>query len=175
MQERYCPNCGSRIEETDGYCAVCGSRYITEENADTLILRCRMCGRGTMKPIDASSEHPLYVCSVCGAYYGEFLKTGKVIFYNTLHLKIGRIISTEIKLKNNFRVSVKKMKEGMVEEGISEIAKSLTVDLEGYGYQEVLDALYYLLEEGVISYWIDDMENTTDFCWFNIGMEVNNY
>lgn len=177
MRVRYCSKCGNIIKEDVEVCPNCSGKceefeIDIEGEMEEIVPICKICGVGRMNLLESSMEVPVFVCSQCGAYFGEFLKTGKVIYYNTLHMKIGRIILTEVKIKGSFRVSIKKMEEGMLEEGISEIAKSLEVDLGGYSYQEILDALYYLVEEGVINYTIEDMENSEDFCWFSVSMEV---
>jgi len=179
---KYCPKCGSKIDDNAEFCPVCGEKVeniiVYEEPAEepseneVNLMRCKLCGKGVMVVVDTSAEYPLYRCTNCGAYYGEFLKTGKITFYNTLHLKIGRIISTETKLKKYYRISIKKREGGMFEEGISEIAKSITVDLEGYELSEIMDALYYMIEEGILSYKIEDMEDNDEFSWFYLTMEV---
>lgn len=168
---KYCPNCGAKLSDNAKYCPFCGARledYIVYEKPKVEIaqdLICRHCGKGTLMLVDADSDIPLYMCPHCGWYYGDFLGIGRPIYYDSIHLKIGRIIKAEIKMRGYLRVSIKNTPQ-KEEEGLTELAKYLQGDLKGYDIPTIRDALSYLMEENVIESYVEKIDD--EFLWYGV-------
>ena len=168
---KYCPNCGAKLSDNANFCPFCGAKleeYEVYEKPKVILepdMLCRHCGKGKLMLVDAESDIPLYMCPHCGWYYGDFLSTGKAIYYDSLHLKIGRIIKAEIRLKGYVKVDVKKTPD-MEDEALTALAKYLSNDLEGHEIPEIRDALVYLIEEGVLELYEEEMDQ--DFSWMGV-------
>ncbi len=168
---KYCPNCGAKLSDNSNFCPFCGAKldeYVVYEAPKLELtdnLLCRHCGKGTMMLVDSEQDIPLYMCPHCGWYYGDFLGTGHAIYYDSIHLKIGRIIKAEIKMKGYVRVNVKKTPD-WEDEALTELAKYLSNDLRGEDITEIRDSIVYLLEEGVIELYKEDMSK--DFYWVGV-------
>ncbi len=168
---KYCPNCGAKLSDNAKYCPFCGAKlddYVVYERPNIEIeeeLICRHCGKGKLMLVDGESDIPLYMCPHCGWYYGDFLGMGKRIYYDSIHLKIGRILKAEIRMRGYVKVMVKNVPE-LEEEAITELAKYLKNDLPNYEITEIRDALVYLLEEGVIDLYREEMN--ADFLWVGV-------
>ncbi len=173
---KYCPNCGAKLSDNSKFCPFCGANleeYVVYERPRIEImedLTCRHCGKGTMLLVDGDSDIPLYMCPHCGWYYGDFLGTGNAIYYDSIHLKIGRIIKAEIRMRGYLRVNVKSTQD-MEDEGLTELAKYIREDLKGYELSEIRDALVYLLEEGILETYTEKIDN--DFVWFGVRFVDN--
>ncbi len=168
---KYCPNCGAKLSDNANYCPFCGAKledYVVYEKPKIEItpdLICRHCGKGKLMLVDAESDIPLYMCPHCGWYYGDFLGIGRAIYYDSIHLKIGRIIKAEIKMRGYLRVNIKSTPE-WEEDGITEIARYIQGDLKEYEITEIKDAIVYLLEENVLKSYIEKIDN--EFMWFGV-------
>jgi len=168
---KYCPNCGAKLSDNANYCPFCGARladYVVYERPKVVVeeeLVCRHCGKGRLILVDPESDIPLYMCPHCGWYYGDFLGTGKAIYYDSIHLKIGRIIKAEIRLKGYVKVNVKRT-QTLEDEALTELARYLQNDLKGYDITDIRDALSYLLEEGVIELYEEEINQ--DFSWVGV-------
>ncbi|NPA75214.1 MAG: zinc-ribbon domain-containing protein [Euryarchaeota archaeon] len=168
---KYCPNCGAKLSDNSNYCPFCGANlqeYTVYEYPKVQVfeeLVCRHCGKGKMLLVDSESDIPLYMCPHCGWYYGDFLGTGRAIYYDSIHLKIGRIIKAEIKMKGYLRVNIKDT-PAWEEEAFTEIAKYLNGDLKGYDISFIREALVYLVEEGVLELYREEMDK--DFYWVGV-------
>ncbi len=170
---KYCPNCGAKLSDNANFCPFCGAKledYVVFEKPKVEIsedLTCRHCGKGKLMLVDAESDIPLYMCPHCGWYYGDFLGTGKAIYYDSLHLKIGRIIKAEIRMRGHLRVTIKKGKS-LDDEGLTEMARYLHEDLKEYDIGIIRDALVYLIEEGVVRSYIEELND--EFLWFGVRL-----
>jgi len=168
---KYCPNCGAKLSDNSNFCPFCGAKldeYVVYERPKVEVMQdltCRHCGKGKLMLVDGDSDIPLYMCPHCGWYYGDFLGTGRAIYYDSIHLKIGRILKAEIRLRGYVRVNVKKT-QNMKDEALTELAMYLKNDLEGYDVADIRDALWYLLEEGVIELYEEEMDQ--DFYWVGV-------
>ncbi len=168
---KYCPNCGAKLSNNANFCPFCGARleeYTIYEGPKVEFseeLKCRHCGNGTLMIVDAESDIPLYMCPHCGWYYGDFLGVGRAIYYDSIHLKIGRIIKAEIKMKGHVRVNIKNTAD-WEDEALTELAKYLNDDLKGYDISEIRDALVYLIEEEVVELYKEEMNK--DFYWVGV-------
>jgi len=157
-----CPKCGT---ESDGnFCEKCGEK-LKEIDLTTDPIICRHCMDGILLLVDSESDTPLYKCSKCDYYYGDFLNTGHIIYYNSLDLKIGRIIKTELKLKGYFKVNAKNVRD-VIEEGWLEVVNYMKYDLDEYDPREIMDSLRYLEEENVIETHIDKIDEQN--VWFEL-------
>ncbi len=168
---KYCPNCGAKLSDNANFCPFCGAKLEDYEvyekpkieiSADMI---CRHCGKGKLMLVDAESDIPLYMCPHCGWYYGDFLGTGRAIYYDSMHLKIGRIIKAEIRMRGHLRVNIKNTPD-KEDEGLTELAKYLHNDLREYDIGSIRDALVYLLEEGVIESYTEKIDD--EFLWFGV-------
>ncbi len=174
---KYCPNCGAKLSDNANFCPFCGAKledYEIYEGPKLEIapeIICRHCGKGKMMLVDAESDIPLYMCPHCGWYYGDFLGTGKAIYYDSLHLKIGRIIKAEIRMRGHLRVTIKAGKN-LEEEGLTEMAKYLHTDLQDYDLSSIRDALVYLMEEEVVKSHIERIDD--EFLWFGVSLVDSN-
>ena len=168
---KYCPNCGAKLSDNAKYCPFCGAKledYVVYERPKVEIeneMICRHCGKGKLMLVDADSDIPLYMCPHCGWYYGDFLGIGKAIYYDSIHLKIGRIIKAEIRMRGYLRVNVKKTQD-MDEEALTEVARYIKNDLSEYELSEIRDAIVYLLEEGVIETYNEKIDD--EFYWVGV-------
>ena len=157
-----CPKCGSEVN--GNFCESCGEK-LKEIDVLNNSSVCRHCMEGVLVVVDSESDIPLYKCSNCNYYYGEFLNTNHMIYYDTLHLKIGRIIKTELKLKGYFKVNAKNMKD-VREEGWLEVVNYMKNDLEEYDSRKIMDSLRYLEEEKVIENYIEEIDEHN--IWFEL-------
>ncbi len=168
---KYCPNCGAKLSDNAKFCPFCGANledYVVYKRPEIEISKdivCRHCGKAKLILVDGESDIPLYMCPHCGWYYGDFLGIGRPIYYDSIHLKIGRIIKAEIRMKGHIRVNVKNTPD-MEDEAITELAKYLKGDLEGYDITEIRDAIVYLLEENVLELYKEEMNS--DFSWVGV-------
>ena len=174
---KYCPNCGAKLSDNAKFCPVCGAKlddYVIYENPEVEVsndIVCRHCGKAKLMLVDAESDIPLYMCPHCGWYYGDFLGIGRPIYYDSIHLKIGRIIKAEIRIKGHVRVNVKKMQK-MEDEALTELARYLSEDLKGHEITEIRDALVYLMEENVLELYAEDIND--DFSWVGVRFVDSN-
>lgn len=108
----------------------------TEEADEQPIFLCPFC-KGPMVLVDGERDVPEYVCQSCGAYYGEFLHTGRVFHYTPLHLRVGRAIIVRSDM-------------GEVP-SISAISVELSHEFGGdYRPEEIAEAILYLEKNGVL-------------------------
>jgi|GEM_PF-3411881 len=116
-------------------------RYVLQDGEDLSertndIFICPFC-KGSMVLVDDERDIPEYVCQKCGAYYGEFLHTGRVFHYTPLHLRVGRAIIVRSDM-------------GEVQ-SISSISVELSHEFGGdYRPEEVAKAILYLEKNGVL-------------------------
>ncbi len=168
---KYCPNCGAKLSDNANFCPFCGAHleeYEVYEKPKVLIepdTICRHCGKGKLMLVDADSDIPLYMCPHCGWYYGDFLGTGRPVYYDSIHLKIGRIIKAEIKMRGYLRVTIKDV-QNLEDEGLTELARYLHEDLKDHDISSIRDSLAYLLEEGIIETYTERMDD--EFLWFGV-------
>ena len=168
---KYCPNCGAKLSDNSKFCPVCGAKlddYVVYEKPKVEIsndILCRHCGKAKLLLVDADEDIPLYMCPHCGWYYGDFLGIGKPVYYDSLHLKIGRIIKAEIRMKGYVRVNVKRTKN-MEDDAITELSKYLSSDLAGHEITEIRDAIVYMLEEGILELYEEEISE--DFSWIGV-------
>lgn len=107
-----------------------------EETEEESIFLCPFC-KGSMVLVDDERDVPEYVCQNCGAYYGEFLHTGRVFHYTPLHLRVGRAIIVRSDM-------------GEVQ-SISSISVELSHEFGGdYRPEEIAEAILYLEKNGVL-------------------------
>ena len=168
---KYCPNCGAKLSDNSKFCPICGANldeFMVYEGSTMNVandLVCRHCGKAKLMLVDAESDIPLYMCPHCGWYYGDFLGVGKAIYYDSIHLKIGRIIKAETRMKGYVKVNVKNTPD-RDDEALTELAKYLQTDLEGYDITEIRDAIVYLMEENVIKLYCEEIDK--DFSWVGV-------
>ena len=128
-------------------------------------MRCARCGDGVLVPVDTESDTPLYRCNSCGYYYGDFMGRGHIMYYDTLHLKLMRLIDSENSMKGYFRVYVKKTAD--LENYVwTEVAKYIADALQDYDLPAITHGLEYLHNEGLLKTRLEDMDDV--FVWFYV-------
>jgi uncharacterized membrane protein YvbJ len=189
----YCPNCGKEMDDHANFCVKCGAKladYPIGEKEQTIelpeIIRengpeievevvkenvpkksCEICGNGQLIVVDDKGKNLLFRCNSCGFYLGNFMKKGKIIYYNTMHLKIGQYISGQL-IHGRYRVSVHKAQRG---KELDELADRIREDLQ-IDKSKIFESLNHLLEKNILySYY----EPTPDgeFEWFGVEFSSN--
>ncbi len=164
----FCPSCGNEVNDQANYCEKCGmelkERKTTEENAIDgrdeplpkeikveLVAKeetkkpCDMCDNGMLENVSDEGKPPLYRCPNCGNYFGNFMRKGIDIYYDTTHLRIGQYIASQL-IHGKYRVSVHKDQR---EKGLEELADRIRQDIP-IDRKKITDALSYLTDKNVL-------------------------
>ncbi|UCG68789.1 MAG: zinc ribbon domain-containing protein [Thermoplasmata archaeon] len=181
-----CSNCGAEISEEAIFCEKCGIKLrdteATEEDINSqasealpseieveLVEKevpkkpCEICGKGELEQVSEKGKPLLYRCPACGHYFGNFMRKGKDIYYDTTHLRIGQYIASQL-IHGKYRVSARKNQR---EKGLEDMAERIQQDIK-LDRTIITNALSYLIEKEVLySYY----EPTPDgeFEWFGIA------
>lgn len=185
----FCPNCTGEIADDANFCEKCGlkmgeqkiTQKTPQEHTNDLIGEaspeeievelvdketakkpCEMCGDGELELVSEKEKPPLYRCSNCGNYFGNFMRKGVDIYYDTTHLRIGQYIASQL-IHGKYHVSVhKKQREKGVEEVADRIRKDIPLDRK-----KIADALSYLIEKNVL-YTYNEPTPDGEFEWFGV-------
>lgn len=107
-----CPICEFEIEE-GSTCPRCGTNVplfasspnrieIKDVDQPLVDIRCERCEKGIMILVTDETDIPRYRCPECKAYKGEFLHTGRDIYYSTTELRVGQFIDTKLRIAGHF-------------------------------------------------------------------------
>ncbi len=166
-----CPACGAEISEEANFCEKCGFKLkveavegvapqaakgehqapevtieVVEKEKETIKKPCEMCGSADMDMVSDESKPQLFRCPACSHYFGNFMRKGSDIYYDTTHLRIGQYIASQL-VHGKFRVSVHMNHR---EKGVEELADRIRQDIKNMDKKKITDALNYLLEKNVL-------------------------
>jgi hypothetical protein len=166
-----CPTCGAEISDEANFCEKCGFKLkveaaegeapqttggepqapevtveVVEKEKETIKKPCEMCGSADMDMVSDEGKPQLFRCPACGNYFGNFLRKGNDIYYDTTHLRIGQYIASQL-VHGKFRVSVHMNHR---EKGVGELADRIRQDIKNMDKKKITDALNYLLEKNVL-------------------------
>lgn len=181
-----CSNCGAEISDDAVFCEKCGTKIkdvdITEEmtndepeiavpneisvelmDKDTPKKPCEICGKGELEQVSEEGKPPLYRCPACGHYFGNFMRKGKDIYYDTTHLRIGQYIASQL-IHGKYRVSAHKNQR---ERGLEDMAERIQQDIK-LERTKITNALSYLIENNVLYTYYEPTPDG-EFEWFGIA------
>ena len=125
-----CSNCGCKVNDEANYCEKCGAKLRDDEVKEgeangvahqplpkeikvELVEKeapkkpCEMCGNADLELVNEEGKPPLYRCPSCGFYFGNFMRKGNNIYYDTTNLRIGQYIASQL-IHGKYRVSAHK-------------------------------------------------------------------
>ena len=182
----FCPDCGDEIGDDVNYCEKCGAKIKNDDTVeedtkdDTSELKpteievelvekekakkpCEMCGNGELEMVSEEGKPPLYRCTSCDHYFGNFMRKGNNIYYDTTHLRIGQYIASQL-IHGRYHVSVHKNQR---EKGLEEMADRIRQDIS-LDRKKITDALSYLIEKNVLYTYYEPTPDG-DFEWLGIS------
>ena len=182
----FCSNCGKEVNDDANFCEKCGIRLnendmteggVTDESSEMLppeikvelveketeIRPCDLCENGELKLVSEEGKPPLHRCTNCGHYFGNFLRKGNTIYYDTTHLRIGQYIASQL-IHGKYHVSVHKDNR---EKGLDELADRMRQDLP-LDRKKITDSLSYLIEKNVLYTYYEPTPDG-DFEWLGIA------
>jgi hypothetical protein len=182
----FCSSCGTEISDEANFCEKCGTKqnnevategdtpklvteYIPEEisleivEKDTVKKSCEMCQKGELENVNEEEKQPLYRCAACGFYYGNFMKKGSNIYYDTTHLRIGQYIASQL-IHGKYRVSAHKNQR---DKGLDDLADRIRQDIT-IDRKKITDSLSYLIEKNVLYTYYEPTPDG-EFEWFGIS------
>jgi hypothetical protein len=181
-----CPGCNTEINEEANFCEKCGLNLkeinesldgekcvppveVTPEITVEIVEKeevkksCGMCETGKMERVSEEGSNPLFRCGSCGFYFGNFLKKGSTVYYDTTHLRIGQYIASQL-VHGKFRVSVHR---NQGDKGIEELADRIRNDIP-LDRKKISDALSYLLNNNVLYTYYEPTPDG-EFEWLGIS------
>lgn len=164
-----CPACDTEVSDEANFCEKCGFKLmveaaetqaapegelqapevtveIVEKEKETILKPCEMCGSADMEVVSDEGRPQLFRCPACGLYYGNFLRKGLDIYYDTTHLRIGQFIASQL-VHGKFRVSVHMNQR---DKGVEELADRIRQDIKTMDKKKITDALSYLIDKSVL-------------------------
>jgi uncharacterized membrane protein YvbJ len=163
----FCPACGAEVSDEANFCEKCGFKLkveaeeraaqeeiqvpevkveVVEREKETPKKLCEMCGSADMDLVSDEGRPQLFRCPACGHYFGNFMRKGNDIYYDTTHLRIGQYIASQL-VHGKFRVSVHMNHR---DKGVEELADRIRQDIKNMDKKRITDALNYLLEQNVL-------------------------
>ena len=114
-----CPKCGADAGDAANFCPNCGVNLgnntfdtiaeIPPDNTEPVVtMTCEKCKSGELVPVEEITNRPLYRCSSCGYYFGDFMKLGNMIYYDTALLRVGQFVKLLANPEGSFEVSTNK-------------------------------------------------------------------
>lgn len=163
-----CPACDTEVSDQANFCEKCGFKLRVEASGgemppadaemqvpevtvevvekETEKKPCEMCGSADMDIVSDEGRPKLFRCPSCGFYFGNFLRKGLDIYYDTTHLRIGQFIASQL-VHGKFRVSVHMNQR---DKGVEELADRIRQDIKNMDKKKITDALSYLIESKVL-------------------------
>jgi hypothetical protein len=114
----FCSECGTEISDEANFCEKCGAsqkKDVAEEDKSSqaeesqpqeieieLVEKeaakrpCELCKNADMELVSEGDKEPLFRCPACGNYFGNFMRKGSIIYYDTTHLRIGQYIASQL-------------------------------------------------------------------------------
>lgn len=180
-----CSNCGSEVSDEAIYCEKCGTKLNVDElergeaigNEEVLPKEikvelvekeaqkkpCEVCGNADLGMVSEEGKPPLYRCPSCGFYFGNFMRKGNNIYYDTTHLRIGQYIASQL-IHGKYRVSSHKNQR---EKGLEDLADRIKQDLK-LDRKKITESLSYLIEKNVLYTYFEPTPDG-EFEWFGIA------
>ncbi|UCE37767.1 MAG: zinc ribbon domain-containing protein [Thermoplasmata archaeon] len=182
----FCSNCGADISDEANFCEKCGakqdSKVPTEGDTPKMIdetlpeevtvelveketqkIQCEMCSNAELENVSDEGKPPLYRCPACGFYYGNFLRKGNNIYYDTTHLRIGQYIASQL-IHGKYRVSAHKNQR---EKGLDDMADKIRQDIK-LDRTKITESLSYLIDKNVLYTYYEPTPDG-EFEWFGIA------
>ena len=159
----FCPKCKAEISDDANFCEKCGFKLTRAEpieevqievpseikvelvEKETKNMPCTWCNNAELELVSEEGKPQLFRCPSCGHYYGNFMRKGKEIYYDTNHLRIGQYIASQL-VHGKYRVSAHKNQR---EKGLEDIAERIQHDIK-LDRKKITEALSYLIEENVL-------------------------
>jgi hypothetical protein len=154
----FCPKCGLELAEEAEFCIDCGIKlrdYVPEDEEPAAEIICKACGEGRMLLVeDVADGEALFQCSQCGAYFGNFLRTGIALHYTTEHLRSAQFITNRIVMSGSYSFETTEANRNMEMDCVAaELAKELEMNVN-----DAKDCLEYLLENGIILKYAEERD-----------------
>ena len=124
---------------------------------------CEMCGNAGLELVNEEGKPPLYRCPSCGFYFGNFMRKGNNIYYDTTHLRIGQYIASQL-IHGKYRVSAHKNQR---EKGLEDLAGRIIQDIK-LDRKKITGSLSYLIEKNVLYTYYEPTPDG-EFEWFGIA------
>lgn len=182
----FCPNCGSEASDKANFCEKCGAKLHGERGTESktsdvlndtipkeikveLVEKevqkksCESCGYEGMELVSEEGKPSLYRCPNCGWYFGNFMRKGNNIYYDTTHLRIGQYIASQL-IHGKYRVSAHKNQR---EKGIEDLADRIKQDIK-LDRKKIAESLTYLIEKNVLYTYYEPTPDD-EFEWFGIA------
>ncbi len=159
----FCPKCGLELKDGVEFCIECGAKlrdFMPQQDVCAAEILCEMCGKGRLVLVESEGDKTLYRCNVCDIYFGNFMRRGITLYYNTDHLKIAQFINNKIVMSGEYSMEMSARNKGMELDCISgELAKELELDVN-----EAKDGVDYLLDNNILVKYTDKRNGKDFFC-----------
>jgi len=145
----YCPNCHTALSDNALFCIKCGLRMdegidLAKGKPESVELVCQCCGEGNLILVSSQERSPLHRCDKCDYYFGDLLRRGTILYYNTTQLKVAQYVS--VKLDQDGEMTLER---GEADDDTRILGEAIAAELEMEPGKAV-GALAYLLQNGVL-------------------------
>jgi DNA-directed RNA polymerase subunit RPC12/RpoP len=180
-----CSNCGKEVSDEANFCEKCGFKLKSEENIEQVKVEaqetievelvekeeekkpCDWCKSANLDLVSDEGKPKLFRCPACGHYFGNFMRKGFDIYYDTTHLRIGQYIAHQL-VNGKYRVSAHKDHR---DKGIEDLAEKIQLDVK-LDRKKITDALSYLIESNVLYTYYEPTPDG-EFEWFGVDFSEN--
>jgi hypothetical protein len=180
-----CSNCGKEVSDDANFCEKCGFNLKEDAKAHEVKMEapaeievelvkkeeekkpCQMCKGADLEIVSDEGKPPLFRCPSCGNYFGNFMRKGFDIYYDTTHLRIGQYVSSQL-ANGKYRVSAHKNQR---EKGLEDLAEKIQLDVK-LDRKKITDALSYLIDNNVLYTYYEPTPDG-EFEWFGIDFSGN--
>ncbi len=139
-----CSNCGKEVSDEANFCEKCGFKLKNEEQEEEINIEvpetievelvekedekkpCGWCKSANLDLVSEEGKPKLFRCPACGHYFGNFMRKGSDIYYDTTHLRIGQYIASQL-VNGKYRVSAHKDHR---DKGIEDLAEKIQLDVK---------------------------------------------
>jgi hypothetical protein len=176
----FCTNCGTEVSDDANFCEKCGFKLKENEPSDNIPIDapqeiqvelvekdakkipCEWCKGAELEIVSEEGKPLLFRCPACGHYFGNFMRKGNDIYYDTTHLRVGQYVASQL-VHGKYRVSSHKNQR---ERGLDDIAERIHHDVK-LDRKKITDALTYLIEKNVLYTYYEPTPDE-EFEWFGI-------
>jgi len=182
----FCSKCGAEVSDDANFCEKCGAKLKEIEKTElepgsvpseslpkeikvelvekvSAVKPCEICGNADMELVSEEGKPSLYRCPACGYYFGNFLRKGNNIYYDTTHLRIAQYIASQL-IHGKYRVSAHKNQR---EKGLEDLADRIKQDIK-LDRKKITDSLSYLIKNNVLYTYYEPTPDG-EFEWFGIA------
>jgi hypothetical protein len=181
----FCPNCKAEISDDANFCEKCGFKLTDDKpkkevqievsseikvelmEKETEKMPCTWCNNAELELVSEEGKPQLFRCPSCGHYYGNFMRKGNEIYYDTTHLRIGQYIASQL-VHGKYRVSAHKNQR---EKGLEDIAERIQHDIK-LDRKKITEALSYLIDKNILFTYYEPTPDE-QFEWFGIDFMEN--